>query len=137
MKWWMNFVIIAVIGIAGFAFYKGYWNVKDVERGAKKSLSKVKQATGMKRNLTKGAGGAAACRDNLKTIESIKRQISDTKGSRAASWTEVNKHFKSGKAPRCPDGGEYKLNSIGFVATCSIGNNDTQKTDDDHIISGF
>ena len=137
MDWVKRIIFVAVLLAAGLTFYFGYWNFRDVERGAKQGLKEVKEATGMKPNVVQDKGHAEQCRQNLKLLESIKRQIAEERGTVSVSWEEIRKRCKNGVLPTCPDGGEYQLNGTGQPVSCSIGNNNTMDRSDDHHIAGF
>lgn len=80
---------------------------------------------------------AAACRDNLKRIESAKRQVAGEKSITigAVSRDEVAKKM-GGAIPTCPAGGTYNINDLGRMPSCSFGSG-TAGPGDDHVILNF
>ena len=85
-------------------------------------------------------GKARQCRDNLKMIESTKRRYADSKGLTAGanvSWSDIKMTGKWKTLPKCPEGGSYTLGPVGSLPRCSIGDNDTLNTDDDHRLKSY
>ena len=143
MSWWMKLIVGLVIAIAGYTFYAGMWSGGDVKRAARKTVgsakSKANRIAGVQSLKGGSVGDAKKCRENLRRLESIKRDLADQQGRNygSVSWEEVRARFPKGKVPTCPDGGEYTLGEVGTVCRCSVGNNGTPNTTDDHTIAGF
>ena len=82
---------------------------------------------------------ARQCRENLARIESAKRAAAEklniTTGT--VPLDAILRLMGLAALPKCPAGGEYTVGQMGFAAKCSIGGNETTKTDDDHIIQGY
>lgn len=78
---------------------------------------------------------AKQCRDNLERIQRAKiaAQQRHPVGYQV-TWKEVLQNMNMQQMPKCPDGGNYKLNPPLQVPTCSIGGNGTIPTEDDHAI---
>jgi hypothetical protein len=76
------------------------------------------------------------CRDMLERIMRAKRAAEERKGVAGVShtWEEVLPFLNMKEIPRCPSGGQYSLNPPLQVPSCSIGNNRTIDTADDHIV---
>ena len=83
---------------------------------------------------------ASQCRDNIKAIESAKRKYAEDRGLTAGAqitWADVIKTAGWREAPKCPSGGTYNLGPVGSLPTCSIGDNNTLNTDDDHNVRHY
>lgn len=80
---------------------------------------------------------AAACRENLKRIESAKRAVASEKAITvgAVSRDDVAKKL-GGAFPACPSGGTYNINDLGRMPTCSIGSGSSGPSDG-HVILSF
>ncbi len=76
------------------------------------------------------------CKQMLDRIQRAKRAAEERKGISGATvtWDEVLPILNMKELPKCPSGGVYKLNPPLVVPSCSIGNNRTIQTEDDHII---
>jgi hypothetical protein len=79
---------------------------------------------------------ARKCRENLALLDEGKREAAAIKGltSGTLSVDDVLQALKRDKMPVCPTSGTYTLNPIGQPPTCSIGDNGTTSTRDDHIL---
>lgn len=81
---------------------------------------------------------AAVCRDNLKRIESAKRQVAAEKAIAAGAVSRDDVARKLGGAlPVCPNGGTYAIHDLGRMPTCSVGSAGTPDKSDDHVILIF
>lgn len=79
---------------------------------------------------------ASACKANLKMIEGAKQVWAlDVNASNDAipTWEDLVPNYMT-KKPECAAGGSYPLESVGEPAICSIGDNKTSTTSDDHVI---
>lgn len=85
----------------------------------------------------KNVAEAVKCRKNLARIQSAKRKAAAETGqeSGAIPLEDVLKELKTSELPACPAGGTYSLNPLEKMPTCSIGDNGTTSTLDDHIIT--
>jgi len=79
---------------------------------------------------------ARKCRENLALLDEGKREAAAVKGltSGTLSVDDVLQALKRDKMPVCPTSGTYTLHPLGQPPTCSIGDNGTTTTRDDHIL---
>lgn len=100
--------------------------------------------------MARGTVQAKMCINNLNYIEQVKQMYADENGltpNSQISPADINgkddgdgipdileKYFDI--APRCPSGGKYNIGAIGEKPICSIGNNNTYRQSDDHILHG-
>ena len=77
---------------------------------------------------------AKVCISNLRQIQMAKQVWAvDTGVSRKRpSWSDLLPYLV--EKPVCPSGGKYKIGNIDALPTCSIGDDNTKSTDDDHIL---
>jgi prepilin-type N-terminal cleavage/methylation domain-containing protein len=82
---------------------------------------------------------AKSCVSNLKQIESAKEQWAmDNRKTGADTptandlWGGTDPYIK--QQPICPSGGTYTIGAVAEDPTCSIGDNGTSTTSDDHIL---
>jgi hypothetical protein len=82
---------------------------------------------------------AKICRANLRLLESGKRKAASEKGIAIGSmtWKDVLDAVGLREMPKCPDGGEYHLNDLQRVVSCTIGGNGTLDKEDDHTIYNY
>ncbi|GAB4317102.1 MAG: hypothetical protein Kow0059_09990 [Candidatus Sumerlaeia bacterium] len=132
-------VVLGVIVGIGALFYTG---VLDWDQIRNRSRGAVYQAEGVISRSLEGPKGdpkaAAICRENLKRIESAKRQVAAEKSIvvGAVSRDDVARKL-GGQLPVCPSGGTYSINELGRMPTCSIGSAGTPDKSDDHAILTF
>src|SRR5690606_25625414 len=121
-------ILLAFIAIViGAAAYLGVINPKKVEAQARGALYSAKGIAGDLGSAPSGPSqsaqqSAAACRENLKRIESAKRALASRQGVTvgAISWDAIKKEL-GGQIPKCAGGGSYSINSLEMLPTCSIG----------------
>ena len=86
--------------------------------------------------VAKETAQANACIANLKQIEAAKQIWADDNNIQenvTVKWENlVPKYLK--QKPVCYTGGSYTIGDLRTPATCSIGNNNTERTRDDHIL---
>jgi len=81
---------------------------------------------------------AKSCQTNLKSINGAKEQWAMVNKKTSADTPVeadlygTDKYIKS--TPACPAGGEYLLEAIGTVPTCSVGTNGAGDASDDHVL---
>lgn len=76
------------------------------------------------------------CKTNLRQVQTAKEAWALDSGAdygAEPTWQDLVPKYLS-KMPACPMGGSYSINSIGSSPACSIGNNNTERTTDDHIL---
>lgn len=115
----------------------GYFNIRPVGPYVRKLFFDAKyHATRVAAPPAPAQGGnaslAAACRNNLTRIESAKAKLRSTRAIGNMSWGEVYRELGVNSLA-CPAGGEYILGSQQVSVRCSISNNGTSSTADDHI----
>lgn len=143
MRWYTKLIIVAVAALLGFTFYLGWWDFGDVEIKTRQAYHKTKDTLNTKAGIGGKSVGTAEdariCRENLKRLESAKREVADLQGRNVGtvSWEAVAKRFPGGVVPQCPAGGEYNLNPLGQLPQCSIGSNAPGDQSDNHVISGY
>lgn len=79
---------------------------------------------------------ANKCTTNLRAIETAKKMWAEESGVSQGSvptWENIVPSYLI-KVPSCPKGGTYTVGPAAEPPQCSIGDNSTQRTDDDHII---
>jgi len=80
---------------------------------------------------------ANACVANMKSIEATKQLWARDTGANEFAEPDISdltpKYLVS--EPVCVKGGEYSIGSLNVPATCSIGDNGTQRPEDDHIVT--
>lgn len=134
----IRFLVVVVIVLAGvFVWFKNPGDIRykilrtrsRAERAAK-DMAKAGKVT------PEGIEKGKQCRDMLERITRAKRAAEERKGVAGIShtWEEILPLLNMKEIPRCPSGGQYSLNPSLQVPSCSIGNNRTIDTADDHII---
>lgn len=132
-------ILIAVIIVLGGAFV---WikNPGDIQSKILRSKAQAKQKAKQMMKSGKATPAdiekAKACRQMLERITRAKRAAEQRKGvaGAALTWEEVLPQMNMKEIPKCPAGGTYSLNPPLQVPSCSISNNRTIDTADDHII---
>jgi len=134
------FVAFGSLGV--YLYVKGSLSREDLKsieqifRGAVKEKF-PKSIEELKTINPKAIWAAEKCRENLHLIQSAKRAAAEKMGEKAAtiSLEDVLRELKTDKLPVCPTSGTYSINSLSQMPTCSIGDNGTTSTLDDHILS--
>jgi hypothetical protein len=100
-----------------------------------KGRSIAAEATTIRPPALKDVEAARICRQNLENIERAKRKVAQQKGMAAGTltWVDIMGELPGGRIPKCPAGGEYRLNDIGMMPQCTIAGNQTPGREDDHI----
>lgn len=82
------------------------------------------------------AAEADRCTTNLKAVESAKavwaKEVKAGEGAKP-EWKDLVPGYLT-KKPECPKGGVYAIGDISAKPQCSIGDNKSEKKEDDHII---
>lgn len=81
---------------------------------------------------------ANKCRANLKQLDAAKhlrtQETGEDWGEVPLDWTDLEPYI-AGEKPTCPAGGTYTIKARrDTFPTCSIGDNGTERTGDDHIL---
>jgi len=134
--------IVAAVGVGGYLYLKGFVsreNLKDLGQIGRDALkgNLPKNLEELKTLDPKAIAAAAQCRRNLTLLASAKRAIAEAKGLKegTVALEDVLKQLQTDRLPTCPTSGTYTLNPIGQPPTCSIGDNGTTSTLDDHVIT--
>jgi len=80
----------------------------------------------------------AACIANFKAISMAKEMWAADSGeerNKVPTWSDLMPYLN--KKPVCPAGGTYEIRDIDSAPTCSIGDNGTKTSSDDHIVPGY
>ena len=134
-KFIIIFVVIAAVAGAGWYFYNNQSKLDEIKGEARQEFYKAKGKVSSSTQSPKGdPQSAAACKENLKRIESAKRQIASQKGLATGTISRDEILKVLGSAPKCPSGGTYSFNDIGRMPSCSVGSAGTSTPDDDHVI---
>jgi hypothetical protein len=139
------FILIA-LGVAGLAaaFYLGildwgYWRSRTRTQVAVVTSNVTTGLTPTARFSPEQARqNARVCLENLRRIESAKRQAAAKAGVtvRDVAVADVLP-FLGGKMPVCPSGGTYSIMNNQTLPQCSIMGNGTIDKADDHILRSF
>jgi hypothetical protein len=132
-------IVIAAIAVGGYLYLGGFvsrQNIKDIEQIGRDALK-----GNLPKNLEeltispRAIADAAHCRRNLTRMDQAKRAAAAKKGLKQGTipLADVLAELKMDKLLACPTSGTYTLNPIGQLPTCSVGNNGTTSTLDDHI----
>ncbi len=83
-------------------------------------------------------GRARTCQGNLEQIQSAKEQWAMTthaaKSATPASDDLYGPELYIKHAPQCPARGVYSIGEVGSDPTCSVSQNGTPETSDDHVL---
>jgi hypothetical protein len=63
------------------------------------------------------------CANNLRAIQNAKSQWASENGKSGddtPTWADIKPYLRGTKIPKCPAGGEYKLNAVNQQPTCSV-----------------
>ena len=132
-------IIIAVVVLLGAV---GVWvkNPGDIQskilRSKAKAQKKAKSMMNAGKITEESIQKARECRQTLERIQRAKRAAEEKRGISGVTvtWEEVLPFMNEKEIPRCPAGGVYKLSPALQVPTCSISNNRTVDTADDHMV---
>lgn len=133
-------ILIAVVIVIGGAvvWIKNPGDIRYKILRTKSQAKKMAKDMSMAKEVTpEDIEKAKQCRDMLERITRAKRAAEEKKGITGVNvtWEEVLPFLNMKEIPRCPSGGQYSLNPMVQVPSCSIGNNRTAlDTADDHII---
>jgi hypothetical protein len=135
-------IVVAIIGAAlAVVFGSGLLSVSDVEGWFRHIFYRGRGgvANALQGEKLGNLEEANKCRENLRLLESAKRKVASEKGIAVGvvTWPEVLKAAGLREKPVCPSGGEYRLNELGRMVTCTISGNETVDTADDHIIHNY
>lgn len=143
-KFFKVLIVLAILGGAaygGWLFIKSKYSPEEIEDATGKVLGGAKGAIERGMQTLSGTREAAAqaeqCRANLLAIQKAK-QAAAARRNRTSGPIPVEQvlaEMGATEMPACPAGGNYLLNEIQQLPTCSIGDNGTPKKDDDHIIA--
>jgi len=135
-------LLVAAAVLGGYFYLGGFisrQNIKDIEQIGRDALkgNLPKDLEELKTLSPKAVAAAAQCRRNLTLINSAKRAAAEKNGLKEGTvpLEDVLRELKMDKLPSCPTSGTYTLNPLGQLPTCSIGDNGTTSTLDDHIIA--
>ena len=135
-------ILIIIVLLIIYFFFRGSLTLKNIDATSRKTQGAVKEilvkgeSSVSRVTRSKAIANAEGCRDNITRIESAKRAASSKFGINAGTLPleYILQELKSSQLPVCPSGGNYTVNPVGMMPTCSISNNKTQTQDDDHII---
>ncbi len=137
---------LAVLLLAGVAAAVYFWiqgdlpleRITEIEPAARRAIKGDldKALEELKSFDPKVIAQAEECRKNLERIQMAKRAAAAKKGGEVSevSLDEVLKELGTDKLPVCPTSGTYTLQPLWRMPTCSIGDNGTSSTLDDHIL---
>ncbi len=127
-------VVVIVLGVA-VVWVK---NPGDIQSKVRRLVGRgqVESKKFLKVDTARDVDKARACRQMLERIRNAKRAAEEKKGIVGATvtWNDVLPEMGLKEIPRCPSGGVYHLNGPLQLPSCSIANNGTPDTADDHII---
>ena len=134
-------VIVVVLGLGYFFFLSPSRRKavnKDLRAGAYRARYEVQKATGAL-PVFSNTEGARQCRENLARIESAKRAAAEKLGISAGTvpLDAILQQMNQKALPRCPGGGEYAVGGVNFPVKCSVGDNGTKTSEDDHILHNY
>lgn len=138
-------VVVAVAAVGGL-MAGGYLTPDEARRLGRdayyRSKGTVKGAVESVTTVTASSSGdprkAAACRANLRRIETAKRSVANRLALPSGEVPESEvKADLGGSLPDCPDGGRYHIKAINFLPTCTIGPGVVSDPNDDHVITSF
>jgi len=138
MKKVIKILVVIVIVVAGAVVWVE--NPGDIQskilRSKAQAEKKAKQLMKATKLSPEDIERGKQCRQMLDRIQRAKRAAEEKKGISGATvtWEEVLPILNMKDMPKCPSGGVYKLNPPLVVPSCSISNNRTIETEDDHII---
>ena len=134
--------IVALIGWGVYLFATGKLTVQQVRDKQQTVVEEVKGTVAkgveeLKDIDPKAIAAARKCRKNLELIDTAKRTAAEKKGltTGAIALKDVLEELGMARLPDCPSGGIYSVNTLGQPPTCSIGDNKTASSLDDHIIT--
>ena len=134
----IKIVIVIVAILAGvIVWIKNPGDIRSkVIRTKAKTEKQAKKLMKSQKITQEDIAKAKQCRDMLERIQRAKLAAEQKKGISGVTltWEDVLPHLNMKQIPRCPAGGAYKLNPPLQVPSCSIGNNRTVDTVDDHMI---
>jgi len=131
----------AIIVGVGWMFATGRFSAREAGDLSRRAYYQGKGAVQNLKEFSPSSGSyndAARCRENLKMIELAKRKAAALKNQESGFVTvqEVEAVLK-GPVPACPSGGQYSINPLVQLPTCSIGSQDNLDANDDHILRHF
>ncbi|CAN5445478.1 hypothetical protein BH09SUM1_BH09SUM1_20300 [soil metagenome] len=132
------FLFVVVVAVAGA--FLGVFDLRTLRTKATVAASNARaDIGGAVKNGARSANtgpravkDAQLCRDNLRRIEAAKRTLKST-GKVNFTWEMIVKQM-GGERLACPNGGTYDVGSRQVAASCSVGDNNTDVTADDHSI---
>ena len=130
-------VVIVIVVAGGVVWVKNPGDIQSkILRSKAQAEKKAKQLMKSTQLTPEDIERGKQCRQMLDRIQRAKRAAEEKKGISGATvtWEEVLPILNMKDMPKCPSGGVYKLNPPLVVPSCSIGNNRTIETADDHII---
>jgi len=135
------FALIAAVAAGAYLYLTGRLSkdrIKDLGQSVRKTITeKLGIGIGELKNIhPKEILAAEKCRKNLRRIESAKNAAAEKRGLKSGivPLDVVLKELGTTQLPACPSNGAYTLNPIGQPPTCSMGDNGTTSTLDDHVI---
>lgn len=141
-KFIRTLIIVFIIGIIVLMFATGRFSWQDLSYQTRlmiyKGQSAARDATGQAQ-FKASHENAAICRENLMLIERAKRKVADETGMTTGQVTvQQVQSALGGEIPICPSGGNYHINPLVQLPTCSIGaGSDALSKQDDHLIVNY
>ena len=134
-------IAVVVVGGVVALYATGRLDKEETKQLARQAYYAGRGAAGAAKSkpITRGdTSTAGQCRENLKRIESGKRQAGRDRGNAtgAVSVSEVEESL-GGSLPKCPEGGRYTLRAMEYLPRCSIGIQGNTDKSDDHVILEF
>lgn len=132
-------LIVGAVAFAAFSYVNWQWLRPWYRHYYYRGRSKVARVTNFRTQPVGNVQAARQCRANLRTIENAKRKVAQEKGKAFGrlTWSDLMAEFPGHRIPRCPAGGEYTLNDIGMMPRCTIGANETVRSEDDHLLINY
>lgn len=139
-------LVVAALIVLGIAYSMGLFTAEDAKYFGRdvyyRSKGTVEGAVdAVTQGTATGSGDPAkaqACRDNIRRIELAKRAAANTLSLTVGEVPESEVlSALGGSLPRCPDGGRYKINSLQYMPTCSIGAGVASDPRDDHVLNNL
>ncbi len=129
-------VVVVIVGGLALVWFK---NPGDIQSKVLRTKAQAQKAAGNISNIGKitpeDIQKAKQCRDNLQRIQSAKISAQQRKAvGQDVTWEEILPIMNLKDIPRCPCGGNYRINPALQVPSCSIGTNGSVDTSDDHMI---
>jgi len=129
-------VVVVVVLAAVVVWVKNPGDIRSkIMRTKAKAQKQAKKVMKTGKVTPESIEQAKQCREMLERIQRAKRAAEQKNPVGVdVTWENVLPLLNMKEIPRCPAGGTYKLNPSLQMPSCSIGNNSTVDTKDDHIL---